>query len=984
MKKELKLFAVLLTIAFSTFTVADKTLFPTVRATYVEGSITQDTVWTLVDSPFVVSKNVTVYPNVTLTIEPEVEVRFGGNFSMIVEGRLVARGTEDRVITFTSNSYEPEAGDWGAIEFNGAQSSLLTHCIIEYGTNGTMIEDGALNIQESLVRLNSENGIMITNGDVEVKNNQIVNNIMSGIYIAGGDRVNVQNNNITLNGDGVTVTGNSTKEITVHQNEILLNGHSGILLLEANALDSTVILNNALSENFYGFYVSANTSTYITRNYISNNTVGIFYEIGNDHKAYFNDIYDNGLGMDVSSCAVVNATHNYWGDKTGPYHKSLNPRGIGNPVGGDGVNLDFIFFLTASIDHDNISPTAILWTDKTLVTPNQNVTFVGTDSHDDGHVDQYFFDFGDGTNSGWTTLSLFNHNYSSTGTYHAKLTVMDDFGVQSDSAPVTINVQNLAPLEASVALSENTVCCDEQISVTVYVSDGIDAVENATVALFSVKGGSFTLLSDLTNFTGHLTATFTAPNVTEATDVRIIVRASKTGYVHGSDYAYVKVLPPLQVQVTAEPATIRSEETATLDVHVTVGFEQPVADALLLLALDHGNLSAATGVTDVNGSATFILSAPRTLSQINATITATAIKMGYTEGYGQGTIVVEPKVLVVEVTADPTIIISEATSTVNAHVTFDAAPVSNATVTVSSDSGGNFSTTTKTTDSDGNATFVFTAPQTTAMVNATINVTAAKSEYVNGEGYTTITIVPKVLSVQATAEPDITISEGKINVTVHVTYAMAPFPDANVTIRSESGGYFSATSGLTDGYGNVTFIFTAPQVDAPRSITITARASNIGYVDGEMALNVTVNPGILSVEVVPSSAVINSTESTAVSVLVMCNATPVANASVSMFSSDGNFSVTNGITDSVGHCTFVFSAPKTMEQLLITITANATKFGYISGENQATITVIPETPETGGGWPITTILLIVIPIAVVVIVLVLIKLKIIVVSVEEE
>jgi hypothetical protein len=983
MKKELKLFAILLTITFSTFTLADKTLFPIVKATYVEGSITQDTVWTLVDSPFVVSKNVTVHPNVTLTVEPEVEVRFGGSFSMIVEGRLVARGTKDQVIMFTSNSHEPEAGDWGTIKFTGVQSSLLTYCIIEYGTNGTMIEDGTLNIQESWVRLNSENGIMIKNGYVEVKNNQIVNNTMSGIYIAGGNRVNVQNNNITLNGDGVTVTGNSTKEITIHQNEILLNKQSGILLLEANALDNTVILNNALSQNFYGFYVSTNTSTYITRNYVSNNTVGFFYEIGNDHKTYFNDIYDNNIGMNVSSCAVVDATYNYWGDKTGPYHKSLNPRGMGNPVGGDGVNLDFIFFLTASIDHDNIPPTAILWTDKTLVAPNQNITFVGTDSYDDGHVDQYFFDFGDGTSSSWTTLSIFNHNYSSTGIYNAKLTVMDDFGVQSDSVEVTINVQDFPPLEASVALSDRTVCCNKQISVIVYVSDGIHAVENATVTLFSVRGGSFTLLSDLTNSTGHLTATFTAPNVTETTDVRIIARASKTGYVHGSDYTYLKVLPPLQVQVTAEPATIRSEETATVDIHVTVGFEQPATDALLLLALDHGNLSAATAVTDVNGSATFIFSAPQTLSQINATITATAIKMGFTEGYGQGTIVVEPKVLVVEVTADPTIIVSEATSTINAHVTFDAAPVSNATVTVSSDIDGNFSTTTKTTDSKGNATFVFTAPQITAMLNATINVTAAKSEYVNGEGYTAITIVPKVLSVQATAEPAITVSEKKINVTVHVTYAKAPFPDVNVTIRSESGGYLSATSGLTDSYGNVTFIFTAPQVDAPRNITITARASKIGYVDGEEALNVTVNPGILSLEVAPSSALINSTESTVVSVLVMCNATPVANASVTMFSSDGNFSVTNGITDSAGHCAFVFNAPKTMEQLLITITANATKFGYISAENQATITVIPETPETGG-WPITTILLIVIPIAVVVIVLVLIKLKIIMVSVEEE
>ena len=352
MKKKLRMFAILLTIIFSILTIADKTLFPIANATYVEGPIEQDTVWTLVDSPFVVSKDVTVYPNVTLTIEPEVEVKFGGNFSLIVEGGLVAEGTENRMITFTSNRDEPEAGDWLAIKLNGTHPSSLLYCSVEYGTNGITVENGTVNIQKSLVSLNSENGIMITNGDVEVKNNEIINNTISGITIAGGNQLNVQNNNITSNGDGITLTGNLTSEINIHQNEILLNRQSGIHL-EANAYDNTVILNNKLSTNSYGFHVSSNASTYITRNYVSNNTVGIFYEAGQDHTAYRNDVYDNSLGMDVSSNATVNAEYNYWGDKSGPYHESLNPRGRGNPVGGNGVNLDFIFFLTAPIDYDN-------------------------------------------------------------------------------------------------------------------------------------------------------------------------------------------------------------------------------------------------------------------------------------------------------------------------------------------------------------------------------------------------------------------------------------------------------------------------------------------------------------------------------------------------------------------------------------------------------------------------------------------------------
>ena len=86
------------------------------NATYVEGPITQDTIWTLVDSPFVLSNDVTVYSNATLTIESGVEVRFGGAFSLVVSGKLYANGT-DREITFTSNKEQPAVGDWNSIVF---------------------------------------------------------------------------------------------------------------------------------------------------------------------------------------------------------------------------------------------------------------------------------------------------------------------------------------------------------------------------------------------------------------------------------------------------------------------------------------------------------------------------------------------------------------------------------------------------------------------------------------------------------------------------------------------------------------------------------------------------------------------------------------------------------------------------------------------------------------------------------------------------
>ena len=88
MKKGIvSLLVVLLIFSMSTFLA---NFFPTVNATYVEGIITHNTVWMLIDSPFIVINNVTVLPGVTLTIEPGVEIRFGGNFSINIQGRLIA------------------------------------------------------------------------------------------------------------------------------------------------------------------------------------------------------------------------------------------------------------------------------------------------------------------------------------------------------------------------------------------------------------------------------------------------------------------------------------------------------------------------------------------------------------------------------------------------------------------------------------------------------------------------------------------------------------------------------------------------------------------------------------------------------------------------------------------------------------------------------------------------------------------------------
>jgi parallel beta-helix repeat protein len=815
MKRQIRLYFILLTLIFSIFSFANITLFPVVKATYVEGFITQDTIWTLVDSPFVVSKDIIISEGATLTIEPGVEVRFGGFFNLTVEGRLIAEGLANKMIRFTSNKLEPHAGAWGTLWFTSAQESSLSHCIVEYGISGITVENGRVNIIECTVRDN-----------------------FGGIFISGSSQVNVQNNVISGNGDGIILNGTLTSEVRIIRNEISSNTQGGILC-KADAYANTIIQNNTISENNYGFRISSDAVTQITRNYILNNNIGIFYESGTGHTAHFNDIIGNNMGMDVSG-ASVDATYNYWGSSSGPYHISLNPRGKGNPVGGDGVNLDFIFFLTHPIDYENARPTAILWTDKVSVAPYQPVTFVGADSYDDGQVNYYLFNFGDGSNSGWTTLSLFFHSYNSTGIYFASLMVIDDFNTASNIASVEINVTNLSSLEASITLGNYTTEYNEEVSVTVYVSYGGSAVEGANVTLFSVEGGIFTPEWGLTDETGYFTTVFKAPNVTDIKDVRIIARASKPSYADGSAYDYLKVIPPLTVQMSAEPPTLKSEETTTVTVQVMDSFEIPVANVSLALSAQNGDLSATTGVTDLNGMAVFNFTASQTLTQIEGAVFVIATKTGYGRGQGLCVIPIEPKVLVVEVTADPTTIVSEGRANVTVQVTYEGNPIAEANITLTSESGGIFLPNSALSDDNGNATFIFTAPPVDVACNITLLVKATKDGYVDGENWINITVNQGILDVEIIIEPSIVPEESTI-VTVYVSCNQAPVFNASVSLSS-SDGTIPITTNLTDMDGYCTFVYIAPQTTTSLSVNITANATKYGYKSDEKQVSITVNP----------------------------------------------------------------------------------------------------------------------------------------------
>jgi hypothetical protein len=88
-------------------------------------------------------------------------------------------------------------------------------------------------------------------------------------------------------------------------------------------------------------------------------------------------------------------------------------------------------------------PVAKLSASPTVLKTGQTVDFDASGSYDpDGSVVSYFFDYGDGSNSGWISSSRVEHRYiKEMGLFQARVKVRDNHGIESDWSPsITIRI----------------------------------------------------------------------------------------------------------------------------------------------------------------------------------------------------------------------------------------------------------------------------------------------------------------------------------------------------------------------------------------------------------------------------------------------------------------------------------------------------------------------------------------------------------------
>ncbi|MEE9151255.1 MAG: right-handed parallel beta-helix repeat-containing protein [Thermoplasmata archaeon] len=333
--------------------------------TYVSGSITIDTSWNSIDSPFIVIGDLTVESGATLTIEPGVVVKFDGLNSIIVDGKLIVNGNFQNKIKFTSNQSSPAKGDWYTIRLR-TKDNLINHAEIEYATYGIFMTFFSANntISNVTTKFCKVDGIYITNSD----HNQISYSTASfndrygiTIYQSNGTKINnciIQNNKYF----GINLNASTYSEI--QNSNISYNDGKGIRLY-SNAHHTTIVNTSFFNNNNIGIDLSG-TSNNIFKNtkVIANNGIGIDFGGKSTNQRIENSIImnNNGTGIDLKGSSYIDIidsnVSNNWG-KGGIYSGSVVDNvtiintDIWNNRAGNGIDLHGATFV--NITNSNIN-----------------------------------------------------------------------------------------------------------------------------------------------------------------------------------------------------------------------------------------------------------------------------------------------------------------------------------------------------------------------------------------------------------------------------------------------------------------------------------------------------------------------------------------------------------------------------------------------------------------------------------------------------
>ena len=189
-------------------------------------------------------------------------------------------------------------------------------------------------------------------------------------------------------------------------------------------------------------------------------------------------VWDLGNG-DVVDGPVVNYTYTEGG---GSFEVVLTV--YDNRNGSDSDSLIVIL--------NNTLPVAVLDIPSHTVSTDADLYFDGSSSYDpDGEVVEYYFDFGDGHSTGWTSSADSNHTYTEAGQYAPRLKVKDSLGGISlwNSMDITVLAapNQIPTVEITAPLADTVVASPLIVEGKSSEPDAADVVKRIEVTVGNIK-----------------------------------------------------------------------------------------------------------------------------------------------------------------------------------------------------------------------------------------------------------------------------------------------------------------------------------------------------------------------------------------------------------------------------------------------------------------------------------------------------------------
>ena len=362
--------------------------------TKITDDITEDTTWTLFDSPYIIENTIDITPGATLSIEPGVVIKFIPSYSSLknsinVLGKIIVNGEENNKVYFTSNyddevggstdddgescddevdadgnptgveicgpydTGDPASGDWGGLYFDDSLGSVFKNTVFRYANDNTFVLYKSTANLENVTLENSKEGIILYENSHLDFAGVVLKNITEDALVVF--------NNSSVNFKDLIIRDVADEPVTIF-NDSSFTGEN----LRIENITSTYIFADVIN-------IFNNSDLSIKDSYFKDCLIGACIDFF-DGKKYLdnpssvnieNTVFDGGLGsglltfsdsninvvvknstfknftffaIENHSDFTINAENNYWGDASGPYHETLNMAGLGEALYG---NVDF-------------------------------------------------------------------------------------------------------------------------------------------------------------------------------------------------------------------------------------------------------------------------------------------------------------------------------------------------------------------------------------------------------------------------------------------------------------------------------------------------------------------------------------------------------------------------------------------------------------------------------------------------------------------